>query len=92
MVTQAVNSTLNGKPGADDDHRQGDLKLSGTEAGTIYTFDEVRREFRSRARPPGSTGRGSPPCGIERVAAGETAVGRATAQRFTIQIPACLRR
>ena len=84
-VSQAVNSTL-------------DLdtvlitivtkatQLSGTDAGTIYVFDEVRGEFRPRAN-----------CGLddEVIAAikdshlklGEGAVGKAAQERAALQVP-----
>ena len=85
VVTQAVNSTLDVDAVLTTIIAKA-VELSGTEAGTIYTFDEVRREFRSRA----SHGMDETLVAAmrdQRIAAGETAVGRAAAQRVPIQIP-----
>src|ERR1700730_1238265 len=85
VVTQAVNSTLDVDAVLTTIIAKAE-ELSGTEAGTIYTFDEVRREFRSRA----SHGMDETLVAAmrdQRIAAGETAVGRAAAQRVPIQIP-----
>src|SRR5580704_7993920 len=85
VVTQAVNSTLDVDTVLTTIIAKA-VELSGTEAGTIYTFDEVRREFRSRA----SHGMDETLVAAmrdQRIAAGETAVGRAAAHRVPIQIP-----
>src|SRR6202048_3150214 len=85
VVTQAVNSTLDVDAVLTTIIAKA-VELSGTEAGTIYTFDEVRREFRSRASH-GMDETLVTAMRDQRIAAGETAVGRAAAQRVPIQIP-----
>ena len=85
VVTQAVNSTLDVDAVLTTIIAKA-VELSGTEAGTIYTFDEVRREFRSRASH-GIDETLVAAMRDQRIAAGETAVGRAAAQRVPIQIP-----
>src|SRR5262249_57923351 len=47
-VTQAVNSTLDVETVLTTIVAKA-VELSGTEAGTIYTFDESRQEFQLRA-------------------------------------------
>jgi signal transduction histidine kinase len=84
-VSQAVNSTLDVDTVLTTIIAKA-VELSGTEAGTIYTFDEVRREFRSRASH-GMDEAFIAAMRDQRIAAGETAVGRAAAERAPIQIP-----
>jgi signal transduction histidine kinase len=85
VVSQAINSTLDveavlttivGKA----------VQLSGTEAGTIYTFDESRQEFRLRATH-GMDEAMITAIRDRRIGAGETAIGKAAAERSSIQIP-----
>src|SRR6202048_1490641 len=85
VVTQAVNSTLDVDAVLTTIIAKA-VELSGTEAGTIYTFDEVRRESPSRASH-GMDETLVTAMRDQRIAAGETAVGRAAAQRVPIQIP-----
>ena len=83
-VSQAINSTLDVENVLTTIVAKA-VALSGTEAGTIYTFDESRREFRLRATH-----------GMDEamVAAirdrptpiGTTAIGKAAAQRSPIQV------
>ena len=85
VVTQAVNSTLDVDAVLTTIIAKA-VELSGTEAGTIYTFDEVRREFRSRASH-GMDEMLVAAMRDQRIAAGETAVDRAAAHLVPIQIP-----
>ncbi|MGN6748195.1 MAG: GAF domain-containing protein, partial [Xanthobacteraceae bacterium] len=83
-VSQAINSTLDVETVLTTIVVKA-VQLSGTEAGTIYTFDQSRQEFRLRATH-----------GMDEVMIaaiqdrgiriGETAIGRAAAQRTPIQI------
>ena len=83
-VSQAINSTLDVENVLTTIVAKA-VALSGTEAGTIYTFDESRQEFRLRATH-----------GMDEamVAAirdrptpiGTTAIGKAAAQRSPIQV------
>jgi len=84
-VSQAINSTLDveavlttivGKA----------VQLSGTEAGTIYTFDESHQEFRLRATH-GMDETMIAAIRDHRIGTGETAIGKAAVERTPIQIP-----
>jgi GAF domain-containing protein len=87
-VSQAVNSTLDLETVLTTIVAKA-VQLSGTEAGAIYTFDETREEFRLRATH-----------GMEEtivaairdrpIGVGETAIGKAAAERAPIQIPDAL--
>jgi GAF domain-containing protein len=83
-VSQAINSTLDVETVLTTIVIKA-VQLSGTEAGAIYTFDESRQEFRLRATD-----------GMDEVMiaaiqdrgirVGETAIGKAVAERSPIQI------
>jgi signal transduction histidine kinase len=84
-VSQAVNSTLDlGTVLSTIVSRA--VRLSGTEAGAIYAFDDANQEFRLRAT-----------CGMDdkiiqeikdrHIRVGETAIGEAAKHRAPIQIP-----
>jgi signal transduction histidine kinase len=62
------------------------VELSSTEAGTIYTFDETRQEFLLRATH-GMDAAMIAAIRDRRIRAGETAIGKAAAERAPIQIP-----
>jgi signal transduction histidine kinase len=84
-VSQAVNSTLDVDMVLTTIIAKA-VELSGTEAGTIYTFDEARQEICSRA----SHGMDEALAAAMRdraFAVGKTAVGKAVTQRAPIQIP-----
>jgi signal transduction histidine kinase len=66
------------------------VQLSGTEAGTIYTFDESRQEFRLRATH-GMDEAMIAAIRDRHIGAGETAIGKAAAERASIQIPDVLK-
>jgi signal transduction histidine kinase/putative methionine-R-sulfoxide reductase with GAF domain len=88
-VSQAINSTLDIENVLTTIVAKA-VQLSGTEAGTIYTFDESRQEFRLRAT------HGMDEAMIvairdRRIGAGETAIGKAAAQRAPIQIADALK-
>jgi GAF domain-containing protein len=83
-VSQAINSTLDVETVLTTIVAKA-VQLSGTEAGTIYTFDESRQEFRLRAT------HGMDEVMItairdRRIGVGETAIGKAAAERTPIQI------
>src|SRR4029077_15427971 len=61
-------------------------QLSGTEAGTIYVFDDASREFRLRATY-GMDDAIIAAIRDRHIHLGETAIGRAVAQRTPIQVP-----
>jgi signal transduction histidine kinase len=83
-VSQAINSTLDVETVLTTIVAKA-VQLSGTEAGAIYTFDESRQEFRLRATD-----------GMDEVMIaaiqdrgihiGESAIGKAVAERTPIQI------
>jgi GAF domain-containing protein len=83
-VSQAINSTLDVETVLTTIVVKA-VQLSSTEAGAIYTFDESRREFRLRAT-----------LGMDEmmiaaiqdrgIRVGETAIGKAAAERIPIQI------
>jgi len=88
-VSQAINSTLDLETVLTTIVAKA-VQLSGTDAGTIYTFDELRQEFRLRAT------HGMHEVMIaavrdQRVRAGETAIGKAAAERAPVQIPDVLK-
>ena len=88
-VGQAINSTLDVEAVLTTIVAKA-VQLSGTEAGTIYTFDESSQEFRLRAT------RGMDEAMIaaihdQRIGSGETAIGRAAVERTPIQIPDVLK-
>jgi signal transduction histidine kinase len=88
-VGQAVNSTLDLETVLTTIVAKA-VQLSGTEAGTIYTFDEARQEFRLRATHGMDEAMVAAIRG-RRIGAGETAVGKAAAERVPIQIPDVLK-
>jgi signal transduction histidine kinase len=83
-VSQTINSTLEVEAVLTTIVAKA-VQLSDTEAGTIYTFDPSRQEFQLRAT------RGMDEAMVaairdRRIGVGETAIGRAAAQRAPIQI------
>jgi GAF domain-containing protein len=88
-VSQAINSTLDIE-GVLTTIVAKAAQLSGTEAGTIYTFDESRQEFRLRATH-GMDEAMIAAIRDRRIGAGETAIGKAAAERASIQIPDVLK-
>src|SRR5262249_39520514 len=88
-VGQAVNSTLDLDTVLTTIVTKA-VELSGTEAGTIYTFDESREEFRLRATH-GMDEAMVAAIRDRRIGAGETAVGKAAAERASLQIPDVLK-
>lgn len=83
-VSQAVNSTLDLETVLTTIVAKA-VQLSGTDAGTIYTFDEARQEFDLRATH-GMDEALIAALRDRHIAAGETAVGKAAAERAPIQI------
>src|SRR5262249_25006832 len=84
-VGQAINSTLDLDTVLTTIVAKA-VQLSDTEAGTIYTFDESRQEFRLRA----THGMDEAMVGSihgRRIGAGETVIGKAASERTPIQIP-----
>src|SRR5262249_5261699 len=84
-VSQAVNSTLDVETVLTTSVAKA-VQLSGTEAGAIYTFDQSRQEFRLRATH-GMEAALIAAIRDRRIGAGETAIGKAAAERRTLQIP-----
>ena len=84
-VSQAVNSTLDVETVLTTIVAKA-VQLSGTEAGAIYTFDQSRQEFRLRATH-GMDAALIAAIRDRRIGAGETAIGKAAAERRTLQIP-----
>jgi signal transduction histidine kinase len=84
-VSQAVNSTLDVETVLTTIVAKA-VQLSGTEAGAIYTFDRSRQEFRLRATH-GMDAALIAAIRDRRIGAGETAIGKAAAERRTLQIP-----
>ena len=83
-VSQAINSTLDVETVLTTIVVKA-VQLSSTEAGAIYTFDESRQEFRLRA----THGMDEIMIAAIRdrgIRVGETAIGKAAAQRIPIQI------
>ncbi|HZP79083.1 MAG TPA: response regulator [Pseudolabrys sp.] len=83
-VTQAINSTLDLETVLTTIVSKA-VQLSGTEAGTIYTFDESSGQFQPRATH-GMDDEVVAAIRNRGISAGETAVGRAAAGRAPIQI------
>jgi signal transduction histidine kinase len=83
-VSQAINSTLDVETVLTTIVAKA-VQLSGTEAGTIYTFDESRQEFRLRATH-GMNEEMIAAIRDRRIGVGETAIGKAAAERTPIQI------
>jgi signal transduction histidine kinase len=88
-VSQAINSTLDIEAVLTTIVAKA-AQLSGTEAGTIYTFDESLQEFRLRATH-GMDEAMIAAIRDRRIGAGETAIGKAVAERASIQIPDVLK-
>ena len=85
VVSQAINSTLDVETVLTTIVAEA-VQLSSTEAGAIYTFDESRQEFRLRATH-GMDEAMIAAIRDRRIGAGETAIGRAAAERAPLQIP-----
>jgi GAF domain-containing protein/anti-sigma regulatory factor (Ser/Thr protein kinase) len=83
-VSQAINSTLDVETVLTTIVAKA-VQLSGTEAGTIYTFDDSRQEFQLRATH-GMDEEMIAAIRDRRIGAGETAIGKAAAERTPIQI------
>jgi signal transduction histidine kinase len=83
-VTQAVNSTLDLDTVLDTIVAKA-VQLSGTEAGTIYVFDEASQEFRMRANYGMDDALIAAVRG-RHIRMGDTVVSRAVMQRKPIQI------
>ncbi len=88
-VSQAINSTLDIEAVLTTIVAKA-VQLSGTEAGTIYTFDQSRQEFRLRATH-GMDEAMIAAIRDRRIGVGETAIGKAAAERASIQIPDVLK-
>jgi GAF domain-containing protein len=84
-VSQAINSTLDVEAVLTTIVAKA-VHLSGTEAGTIYTFDESRQEFRLRATH-GMEQTMIAAIDNRRAGIGDTAIGKAAAERRPVQIP-----
>ncbi|MFZ2139093.1 MAG: GAF domain-containing protein, partial [Xanthobacteraceae bacterium] len=84
-VSQAVNSTLDLETVLTTIVAKA-TQLSNTEAGAIYVFDDASREFRLRATY-GMDDTIIDAIRDRHIHLGETAIGRAVAQRTPIQVP-----
>ena len=84
-VSQAVNSTIDLETVLSTIVAKA-TQLSGTEAGTIYVFDEKSQEFRLRATY-GMDDTIITEIKDRRIRSGETAIGKAVEQRMSVQIP-----
>ena len=84
QVSQAINSTLDVEIVLTAIVSKA-VQLSGTEAGTIYTFDVSSQEFRLRATH-GMDEAMVAAIRDRRIGIGETAIGKAATQRAPIQI------
>jgi signal transduction histidine kinase/CheY-like chemotaxis protein len=84
-VSQAVNSTLDLETVLTTIVANA-TQLSNTEAGTIYVFDDARREFRLHAAY-GMDDAIIAAIKDRHIHLGETAIGRAVEQRTPIQVP-----
>ena len=84
-VSQAVNSTLDLETVLTTIVAKA-TQLSNTEAGAIYVFDDATREFRLRATY-GMDDAIIAAIRDRHIHLGETAIGRAVAQRMPIQVP-----
>jgi signal transduction histidine kinase len=89
VVSQAINSTLDVETVLTTIVAEA-VQLSSTEAGAIYTFDESRQEFRLRATH-GMDEAMIAAIRDRRIGAGETAIGKAAAERAPLQIPDVLK-
>jgi GAF domain-containing protein len=85
QVSQAVNSTLDLNAVLTTIVSKA-VELSDTEAGAIYTFDQSRQEFWLRATH-GMDDAMVAAIRDRRIGAGETAIGKAAAERVPLQIP-----
>ena len=83
-VSQAINSTLDVEAVLTTIVAKA-VQLSGTEAGTIYTFDESRQEFRLRATH-GMDEAMIAAIRDRRIGVGKTTIGKAAAEGTPIQI------
>ncbi|MFZ1091462.1 MAG: ATP-binding protein [Xanthobacteraceae bacterium] len=88
-VSQAINSTLDLETVLTSIVAKA-VQLSGSEAGTIYTFDESLQEFQLRATH-GMDEAVIAAIRDRRIAAGKTAIGKAAAQRAPLQVPDVLK-
>ena len=84
-VSQAVNSTIDLETVLSTIVAKA-TQLSGTEAGTIYVFDEKSQEFRLRATY-GMDDTIITEIKDRRIRSGETAIGKAVEQHMSVQIP-----
>jgi signal transduction histidine kinase len=84
-VTQAVNSTIDLQTVLSTIVAKA-VQLSGTEAGTIYVFDDASQEFRLRATY-GMDDKIIAEIRNRHIRLGETAIGRAAERRMPVQIP-----
>ena len=84
-VSQAVNSTIDLETVLSTIVAKA-TQLSGTEAGTIYVFDEKSQEFRLRATY-GMDDTIITEIKDRRIRSGETAIGKAVERRMSVQIP-----
>ena len=84
-VSQAVNSTVDLETVLNTIVAKA-AQLSGTEAGTIYVFDDTAQEFHLRATY-GMDGAIIAEIKDRHIHIGETAIGQAVEQRIPIQIP-----
>ena len=84
-VTQAVNSSIDAETVLSTIVAKA-VQLSGTQAGAIYVFDDVAQEFRLRATY-GMDDKLIAEIKDRHMHVGETAIGKAAAQRMPIQIP-----
>jgi GAF domain-containing protein len=84
-VTQAVNSTIDLQTVLSTIVAKA-VQLSGTEAGTIYVFDDASQEFRLRATY-GMDEKIIAEIRNRHIRLGETAIGRAAERRMPVQIP-----
>jgi signal transduction histidine kinase len=83
-VSQAINSTLDVETVLTTIVVKA-VQLSGTEAGTIYTFDEARQEFRLRATH-GMDEAMIAAIQDRGIRLGKTVIGKAVAERTPVQI------
>jgi signal transduction histidine kinase len=83
-VGQAVNSTLDLQTVLETIVVKA-VQLSGTEAGTIYVFDELRQEFQLRANH-GLDEVTIAAIRTEHFGATDTLIGKATSQRIPLQV------
>jgi signal transduction histidine kinase/FixJ family two-component response regulator len=88
-VSQAINSTLDLETVLTSIVAKA-VQLSGSEAGTIYTFDQSLQEFQLRATH-GMDEAVIAAIRDRRIAAGKTAIGKAAAQRVPLQVPDVLK-